>query len=41
MDRVVVEKINKLFKLPPLRYVKKASGGFLSDNYILSDGTVF
>lgn len=39
MEKTIIDKLNKLFRMPPLRYDKKAKGGFLSDNYILRNST--
>lgn len=39
MNKILLEKINSLFNLPPLSYKGKAKGGFLSDNYILTSKT--
>lgn len=35
MNQQVLDKINSLFNLPPFTYQGKATGGFLSDNYIV------
>ncbi len=39
MDKILLKKINQLFNISPLAYKGKAKGGFLSDNYILTNKT--
>lgn len=39
MNQVLLKKINSLFNIPTLSYKGKAKGGFLSDNYILTNIT--
>lgn len=36
----LANKVNKFFNFPQLKYIGKAKGGFLSDNFILADNNL-